>query len=160
MLFRSEVGLAELAGETWITAPGDGCFHECFAAACARAGFAPRTPAQIDTSSAFDLVVGGTAVVLCQGTVRSMVGAVAVPLRGVPLRWQHVIGWDPESPAAGHAAEILGYAAEAYLEIVAQRPRYARWLAGHPELGVPKTVALLPGPGRRGRPAHVDPLIA
>ena len=160
---RDEVGLAELAAEQWITAPGDGCFHECFAAACAREGFAPRSPTEIDSSSAIDLVIGGAAVALAQGTVRSVPGVVALPLRGVPLRWQHLIGWDADGPAAGHAAELFGYAVEAYLEIVGQRPRYARWLAAHPELGVQKTVSLLPGPGRPGRPARAqrdDPMIA
>jgi DNA-binding transcriptional LysR family regulator len=157
---RDEVGLAELAEERWITAPGDGCFHECFAAACARAGFAPKTPTEIDSSSAFDMVAGGMAVVLCQGLVRSVPGAVALPLRGVPLRWRHLLGWDPEGPAALRAAEVYGYAVEAYLEILGQRPRYARWLAGNPELGVPK-VSSLPGtPGRPSRIGRSDPLIA
>ncbi len=160
---RDEVGLAELSGERWITAPGDSCFHECFAAECARVGFAPQTPTEIDASSAFDLVAGGTAVALCQGTVRSVPGAVAVPLAGVPLRWRHLLGWDPESPAARRAAEMYGYAVAAYLEILGQRPRYARWLAGHPELGVPKVVSLIPppgAPGRSGRAGRSDPLIA
>jgi DNA-binding transcriptional LysR family regulator len=168
---RDEVGLGELSGENWISAPGDSCFHECFAAACAREGFAPRTPTEIDTSSAFDLVAGDAAVALCQGTVRSVPGTIAVPLRGVPLRWRHLIGWDAEGPAAAHVAEVFGYAIESYLEIVRQRPRYARWLALHPELGVQKSVSLLPGsglpgpgwpsPGRSARSAgRSDPMIA
>lgn len=160
---RDEVDLAELAEEAWITSPGDSCFHECFAAACARAGFAPRTPTEIDASSAFDLVAAGGAVVLAQGMVRQVPGAVAVPLRGVPLRWRHLLGWDPEAPAAERAAELYGYAVEAYLEVLRQRPRYARWLAAHPELGVQKAVALLPGPrvpGRPGRNGRRDPKIA
>ena len=160
---RDEVGLAELATEQWITAPGDGCFPGCFAAACAREGFAPRSPTEIDASSAFDLVAGGAAVVLCQGTVRSVPGAVAVPLRGVPLGWRHLLGWDPEGPAAARAAELFGYAVEAYLEIVAQRPRYSRWLTGHPELGVQQAVSLLHGPQRPhrpGRPGRGDSMIA
>ncbi|WP_433296138.1 LysR family transcriptional regulator [Actinoplanes sp. CA-030573] len=147
---RDEVGLGELAGEAWITAPGDGCFLECFAAACAREGFAPRSPTSIDASSAFDMVAGGSAVALCQGLVRSAPGTVAVPLRGVPLRWRHLLGWDPDGPAAAHAAEVFGYAVEAYLEIVGQRPRYERWLATQPSLGVQKSVSLLRRPGRAG----------
>jgi DNA-binding transcriptional LysR family regulator len=160
---RDEISLGELSAEAWITAPGDGCFHECFAAACAREGFAPRTPTEIDASSAFDLVAAGGAVALCQGLVRSVPGTIALPLRGVPLRWRHVIGYEPEGTAAAHAAEIFGYAVESYLEIVRQRPRYARWLAAHPELGVPKTVSLLPGLDRAGRLARGgqgDPMIA
>lgn len=157
------IGLAQLAGERWITAPGDGCFHECFAAACAREGFAPHLPTEIDASSAFDLVAGGTAIALCQGTVRNVPGTVAVPLRGVPLRWRHLLGWDPERPAAAQAAEVLGYAVEAYIEIVGRRPRYSRWLAGHPELGVHKTVSPLSGhssPARSHLANRSDPLIA
>jgi hypothetical protein len=73
--------------------------------------------------------------------VRSAPGIVAVPLRGVPLRWRHLLGWDPEGPAARQAAELFGYAVEAYREIVAQRPRYARWLAGHPSLGAAQVSA-------------------
>jgi DNA-binding transcriptional LysR family regulator len=157
---RDEVGLGELAGEQWITAPGDGCFSECFAAACAREGFAPRTPTEIDASSAFDLVAAGGAIALCQGTVRSAPGVVAVALRGVPLRWRHLLGWDPEGPAAGPAAEVFGFATEAYLEIVAQRPRYSRWLESHPHLGVQKAITLLHGPSRPGFLGRGDPMIA
>ena len=133
---RDEVELAELAAERWVTAPGDGCFHECFAAACARAGFAPRAPTELDVGGAFDLVAAGKAVALAQGAVRSMAGVVAVPLTGSPLRWRHLLGWDPESAAARRAAEVAALAADAYLEVVGQRPRYARWLAGNPEFGV------------------------
>jgi DNA-binding transcriptional LysR family regulator len=160
---RDEVELGELAEERWITAPGDGCFLECFAAACSRAGFTPRSPTEIDASSAFDLVAGGTAVVLCQGLVRSVPGAVAVPLTGVPLQWRHLLGWDSDGPAARGAAELFGYAVESYLEIVTQRPRYGRWLAGRAGLGVQKVVSLFPGPGRPGRPGlagRSDPMIA
>ena len=157
---RDDVGLGELAEEQWYTAPGDGCFVDCFAAACAREGFSPRTPTEIDASSVFDLVAAGGAIALCQGVVRSAPGIVAVPLRGVPLRWRHLLGWDPEGPAAGQAAELFGYAVEAYLEIVAQRPRYSRWLDSHPNLGVQKAVTLLHGPSRPGFLGRGDPMIA
>jgi DNA-binding transcriptional LysR family regulator len=160
---RDEVALGELAEEKWITSPGDGCFHECFAAACAREGFAPKTPTEIDASSAFDLVAAGGAIALALGIVRSIPGTVAVPLRGVPLRWRHLLGWDQETPAAGQAGELYGYGVEAYLEVLRQRPRYARWLATHPELGVQKSVSLFPGPGLPDRPGltgRSDPKIA
>ena len=135
---RDEVELGELATERWVTAPGDGCFHECFAAACARAGFAPRSPYELDVGGAFDLVAAGKAVALAQGAVRSVSGVVAVPLSGSPLRWRHLLGWDPESGAARRAAEVASLATEAYLDIVSQRPRYAKWLAGNPAFGVPR----------------------
>ncbi|MFD8591728.1 LysR substrate-binding domain-containing protein [Streptomyces sp. NPDC059637] len=37
-----EVDLAALADEEWACVPGDGCFADCFTAACARSGFTPR----------------------------------------------------------------------------------------------------------------------
>ena len=40
---RPEIALADLAGEQWAVARGDGCFGDCFGAACLRAGFTPRT---------------------------------------------------------------------------------------------------------------------
>jgi DNA-binding transcriptional LysR family regulator len=133
---RAEVELAELATERWVTAPGDGCFNECFAAACARSGFAPRSPYVLDVGGALDMVAAGKAVALAQGAVRSMAGVVAVPLTGSPLRWRHLLGWDPESAAARRAGEVASLAAEAYLDVVGQRPKYAQWLAGNPRFGV------------------------
>jgi len=144
MAGRDEVGLADLAAEQWITAPGDGCFNDCFTAACLRAGFAPLMPYEMDAGGVFDLVTGGRAVALCQGTVRSVPGAVAVPLRGSPLSWRHLLGWDPAGPAAGHAAEVTRLAADAYRDIVRRRPLYAAWQAAHPEFGVAPQVTRSP----------------
>ncbi|MBM2616660.1 LysR family transcriptional regulator [Actinoplanes sp. LDG1-06] len=134
---REEVTLSDLSAERWVSAPGDGCFNECFAAACARAGFTPHFPYEMDAGAVFDLVTSGRAVALCQATVRDVPGAVAVPLRDSPLSWRHLIGWDPSSPAAAHAPDVLARAAASYRDIVTRRPRYARWLAAHPAFGVP-----------------------
>jgi DNA-binding transcriptional LysR family regulator len=133
---RDEVALADLAGEQWVSAPGDGCFTECFAAACLRAGFTPRFPHEMDPGGVFDLVTAGRAVALCQGTVRSVPGAVAVPLRDQPLSWRHLLGWDPAATAAGRVGEVLRAAAAAYTEIVGRRPRYAAWQRTHPSFGL------------------------
>ncbi|MGX6600601.1 LysR substrate-binding domain-containing protein [Micromonosporaceae bacterium Da 78-11] len=133
---RAEVALGELADERWISAPGDGCFHECFAAACARAGFSPRPILERDPSGAFDMVANGSGLVLCQGIVRDIPGAVAMPIADSPLRWRHLLGWDRGSVAARSAPEVYRLAVQAYLEVVGQRHRYANWLAGHPGFGV------------------------
>ena len=133
---RAEVTLADLAGEQWVTAPGDSCFNDCFAAACAREGFAPRPVLQMDVGVCFDLVASGSAVALAQGTVREIPGVAAVPIAGAPLRWRHLLGWDRGAAAAGFAPEVFDLAAEAYLDIVRQRQRYADWLATHPAFGV------------------------
>src|SRR5688572_29474407 len=53
---KDEVELADLGEEQWVAAPGDGCFGDCFAAACARAGFTPRKLYETDVSGGIDLV--------------------------------------------------------------------------------------------------------
>lgn len=140
---RDEVELAEFDGEPWAHAPGDGCFNDCFAAACARAGFTPRHLYEMDVGGCFDMVAAGAAVVLCQGTVRPVPGVVALPLTGSPLRWRHLIGWDPAGPGARFAGEVSVLAVQAYLDVVAQRPRYARWLGANPGFGAQPVVAPL-----------------
>ncbi|CAM5653645.1 hypothetical protein SGRIM128S_09730 [Streptomyces griseomycini] len=56
---RAELDLAELAGEEWACVPGDGCFGDCFTAACARAGFTPRRMYETDTASLVHLATVG-----------------------------------------------------------------------------------------------------
>ncbi|MFI7547330.1 LysR family transcriptional regulator [Actinoplanes sp. NPDC049599] len=138
---RAEAALAEFAGEQWASAPGDGCFTACFATACARAGFTPRPPLEMDVGGCIDLVAAGNAVVLCQGTVRAMPGVVPVALTGSPLRWRHLLGWRPGGPAAAAAGELHGLAVQAYLDVVAQRPRYADWLGTNPGFGAQPVTA-------------------
>jgi DNA-binding transcriptional LysR family regulator len=133
---RPEIGLGELAGDQWVGAPGDGCFRDCFMAACASAGFTPRVPYDLDASGVFDLVASGRAVAIAQGPARPMPGVVGVPVTGSPLGWKHVLGWDLDSPAARHADEVARLSAQAYRETLGQRPRYSAWLAGHPEFGL------------------------
>ncbi|HZN17553.1 MAG TPA: LysR family transcriptional regulator [Micromonosporaceae bacterium] len=132
---RDEVDLADLAEAAWVFAPGDGCFAGCFAAACARAGFTPRTVFQTDLGSAVDLVEAGTAVALCQPTFRPVPGLVPVPMAGTPLRWRQVIGWHPDAPAAAYGDRMLGYALGAYADAVRRSPRYVQWLVRNPRFG-------------------------
>jgi hypothetical protein len=58
-----------------------------------------------------------------------------VPIAGTPLRWRHLLGWHPDSPAARAADDVLIHATAAYLETVERRPEYAGWLRGHPDFG-------------------------
>jgi len=132
---KTEVDLAELATERWANAPGDGCFSDCFAAACARAGFTPSPALETDVSTCLDLVLAGSAVVLAQGTWRPVPGIVLVPLAGTPLTWRHLVGWLPSGVAADASQDVVAHAVAAYHETVDARPRYASWLAGHPGFG-------------------------
>ncbi|HEX2773426.1 MAG TPA: LysR substrate-binding domain-containing protein, partial [Micromonosporaceae bacterium] len=132
---RDEVPLAALADARWVAAPGDGCFADCFAAACARAGFAPRKIYETDVRGCMDLVEAGEGVALCQATFRPMTGLVTRPLAGAPLRWRLLLGWRPDAAADASAATVLGHAHAAYADAVARNPEYAAWLRRHPTFG-------------------------
>lgn len=132
---RDEVDLAELANVHWAAAPGDGCFAECFAAACARAGFAPGPMYETDLRVCIDLVYSRQAVALCQPTFRELPGVQAFPLAGAPLRWRHLLGWHPEAPADAVVDSVQAYAVAAYRDSLRHSPSYARWLARHPRFG-------------------------
>lgn len=131
---RQEVSLADLRDADWAATPGDGCFRDCFTAACAREGFTPTTLYVADAASCVDLVESGTAVALCQAT-RVLPGLVTVPLVGAPLRWNHLIGWRTESPAAALAEAAVATVAAAHADLVARSEVYSAWIQRHGPLG-------------------------
>ncbi|MEU4244178.1 LysR family transcriptional regulator [Actinoplanes sp. NPDC026619] len=140
-----DVDLAELAHEQWAGGTGDGCFADCFAAACARAGFTPRRVLESDVRGCVDMVESGLALGLCQPTFRPPAGLTSRPMRGAPLRWRQVLGWHPESPAARSATKLIEMAEEAYQEVVSRNPLYVEWTKEYPHLGggVPDNMAPL-----------------
>ncbi|WFB06754.1 LysR family transcriptional regulator [Streptomyces sp. LX-29] len=127
-----ELELGALAGESWTDVPGEGCFADCFATACARAGFTPMSVFETDTASCVHLVQVGRAVGLCRATFPPTPGVVTRPLAGAPLSWRHLIGWHPDSPAADTAPAVLGHARTAHADAVRRNEVYARWLAARP----------------------------
>jgi DNA-binding transcriptional LysR family regulator len=131
-----DVDLAELAHEQWVAGTGDGCFSDCFAAACARSGFTPIRVLETDIRGGVDMVESGSALGLCQPTFRPPAGLTHRPMRGAPLRWRYVVGWHPESTAARGAEKLLEMAQEAYVEVAARNPAYLEWRLGYPHLGV------------------------
>jgi DNA-binding transcriptional LysR family regulator len=131
----NDVDLAELATEQWVGGTGDGCFAECFAAACARSGFTPRRVLETDIRGCVDMVESGLALGLCQPTFRPPAALTHRPLRGAPLRWRLVLGWHPDSPAANTATTLMVMAQEAYQEVVSRNPLYVEWIADYPHLG-------------------------
>jgi DNA-binding transcriptional LysR family regulator len=131
----NDVDLAELADEQWAAGTGDGCFADCFAAACARAGFAPKRVLETDIRGVVDMVESGLALGLCQPTFRPPAGLTHRPLAGAPLRWRQVLGWHPDSTAARVAPRLLDMAVAAYQEVVARNPLYIEWMADYPQLG-------------------------
>jgi DNA-binding transcriptional LysR family regulator len=132
-----QIELGDLAHEQWAGNPGDGCLADCFAAACARAGFTPRRVLESDVRGVVDMVESGVAIGICQPTFRPPAGLTHRPLAGAPLRWRQVLGWHPDSPAARVAPGLLELAAEAYQESIARNTRYLAWMADYPRLGGP-----------------------
>jgi hypothetical protein len=132
---RKEVELAELADEQWTVTPGDSCFGDCFATACARAGFTPRTIYETDVATCMHLAKVGRAAALCQGTFQPAEGLRLVPIAGAPLRWRQLFGWHPESSSAAVASSILEHAKAAHSDAVGRSRRYAEWLVDNPGLG-------------------------
>ncbi|MER6470217.1 LysR family transcriptional regulator [Streptomyces collinus] len=126
-----EVELAALAAEDWACVPGDGCFADCFTAACARTGFAPRRMYETDTASCVHLVQVGRAVGLCRASFPTTPGIATRPLAGTPLVWRHVLGWHPATQAPDTAATVLAEARSAHAGTAARSDSYAHWLAGN-----------------------------
>ncbi|MBW1601444.1 LysR family transcriptional regulator [Streptomyces sp. JJ66] len=145
---RTEIALAELAGATWTDVPGDGCFADCFAAACARAGFTPAGVYETDTAACVHLVRVGRAVGLCRATFPPTPGLVTRPLAGTPLSWRHLIGWHPDAASACAgvpAPAVLGHARAAHADAAARSASYTAWLTHHPD-GVRGVPAMPPPP--------------
>ena len=88
-----------------------------------------------DAASCVELVESGTAVALCQPT-RILPGLVTVPLKDVPLRWIHMIGWRPDSVAAGFAGSVRASVEDAHRDLVARSQVYSTWLEHHAEFGI------------------------
>ncbi|MBB5868342.1 DNA-binding transcriptional LysR family regulator [Allocatelliglobosispora scoriae] len=132
---RWEIDLAELSDAQWASMPGDGCFGDCFAAACARSGFSPRTMYEMDFGNAIDVVLAGHAVGLCKATFRRVDGVATVPIAGGPLRWRHLLGWHPRSEAARFAETMHTHAAAAYEESADRNPHYIEWRKAYPQFG-------------------------
>ncbi|WP_306215460.1 LysR family transcriptional regulator [Actinoplanes sp. RD1] len=137
-----DVDLADLAEEKWVAGPGEGCFADCFAAACARAGFTPLRIFETDIRGCVDMAESGVALALCQHAFRPPSGLVTRPLRGAPLRWRQLLGWHPDSPAAQVAPRLLEMAGEAYLDASARNPLYLKWRESYPDLGVEQLAAV------------------
>ncbi|MDG9716973.1 LysR family transcriptional regulator [Streptomyces sp. DH24] len=128
---RPDVDLGELADDAWACVPGDGCFGDCFTAACARAGFAPRRMYETDTASLVHLVQVGRAVGLCRATFPATPGVTTRPLAGTPLLWRHLLGRHPASQPPDLAATVLAQARHAHAAAATRSTGYTDWLASH-----------------------------
>ena len=130
-----EVDLVDLADADWIALPGDGCFADCFAKACARAGFTPRPVQEVDHFSALDLVAAGRS------------GRVVQTDHPHPARGRAGPAGQRAAALAAHARLASGRAgrpagprtgverqAGPQRQAVRRTARYADWLARNPGL--------------------------
>ncbi len=140
---REAVDLSELADAQWVATSGDGCFADCFASVCARAGFTPANVYETDVASCVDLVESGEAIALCQAT-RVIPGLETVPILGTPLRWRHLVGWHPDAAVASFSAALVQSAADAYRDLIDKSARYSAWLKDQSGFGVAPLPSITP----------------
>jgi len=127
---RTEVPLADLAGEQWLTGEGrDVRMRAQFRDACRRAGFAPRRVQRMNSAMLFPLVGQGHAVSLAHALTPERAGVVVRPLAGDPMWVRQRLIWPATSPAAAVAPRLRDALTEAH-EVEAERsPAYRAWLA-------------------------------
>ncbi|WP_432055002.1 LysR substrate-binding domain-containing protein [Streptomyces sp. bgisy022] len=126
---RAELDLAELADAEWAVVPGDGCFGDCFTAACARAGFTPRRMYETDTAALVHLVQVGRALGMCRATFPTTPGIITRPLTGTPLTWRHLLGRHTVAQRDVLATTVLAQARMAHAGVAARSDSYTAWLS-------------------------------
>ena len=110
---REQLGLEELASETWVDTPTGSDARRLLLSACARAGFIPRVAFESDEYLTIQqLVAAGVGVALVPGLARrssSAPGTAGVPLATPVVRRVMAALHPPEfrAPAAGAMLEIL-----------------------------------------------------
>lgn len=111
---RDRIHLAQLAEYDWI-APADkeGGLRQSLRTACERAGFVPRfRHFGADHGTAAAIVGSGTTVGLFPLTSATVPDVVFRPLAGVPLWRRTMLVWQPGSPLAGVATDLVTMASD------------------------------------------------
>ncbi|MGW4473252.1 LysR family transcriptional regulator [Nonomuraea sp. NPDC004354] len=126
---RTEVDLAELAGEQWVLPPSDGMgWPEHLLEACTAAGFSPRARYQmVEAGVRRELVGAGHAVSACQALYDAGPAVTVLPLRGNPLWMRHVLLWRSAGPVAAQSASVLAAAVAAHRAVAARSVPYRAW---------------------------------
>lgn len=111
---RDRISLAHLAEYDWI-APADkaGGLRQSLRTACERAGFVPRfRHFGADHGTAATIVGSGTTVGLFPMASASVPGVVFRPLADEPLWCRTMLIWQPGSPLAGVATDVVTMASD------------------------------------------------
>ncbi len=129
---RTEVALADLAGDSWFITPDDGAgWPGVLYAACEAAGFTPAMVHEFlgDRLQLQNMIADGLGVSLVQATTRPIPGVVVRPLAGTPLWCRYLLAWRRESVADEVVATLYGAACASYRELIARVPHFQAWAA-------------------------------
>ncbi|MEV4313971.1 LysR family transcriptional regulator [Actinocrispum sp. NPDC049592] len=131
LLVETEVGLAELAAESWVMPhPDDSGMNEFFAAACRAAGFEQRiTDFTTESHVAFALTASGRVICPLYPIGANRDGLVTLPLAGNPLFRRIVLAWRAGWAEAAMVDELCARIGKGYRELVAGAPVHAGWWA-------------------------------
>lgn len=128
---RSEVELAELAGEKWILWPErEQRCAENLRLACAGAGFEPHVAHWLDIEANLDAIHRGHGVTIARpGTPDTNLVAIR-PLRGSPIIYRDLLAWPDGGIVAPFGPELVTAAARSTWNRMTAEPAHAAWLAG------------------------------
>jgi DNA-binding transcriptional LysR family regulator len=129
---RHEVGLTELADESWIL-PDDADVRcaEYLRQICDQVGMTPKIAYRVTSQVARDLISRGLAIGLFQPTAPASDGVIFRPLTGSPAELRHIIAVRAGSPVARYGAELAEAARTSYWAHAARSAVYRDWLAQH-----------------------------
>jgi DNA-binding transcriptional LysR family regulator len=125
---RSEVDLADLAGEAWVGPPGaeDGSLTT-LRAACRAAGFVPRIRFEVPSGAGRQLIAAGKAVQLVEPTSQGGPGVAVRPLAGSPMRMRLVFCWRRERLTWSQASRVFTEVLGAYADQALASPVFRPW---------------------------------
>ncbi|CCH27957.1 LysR family transcriptional regulator [Actinosynnema sp. NPDC047251] len=131
---RTEIDLADLAGETWGAAStARDHFGDHLTEVCLRAGFTPDIRI-MDATEALQAAELGRAVLPVMPGSRSRSGVAVVPLAGAPLWMATTLFWRTGGVLRPADVDRLWTGlVEAQHQVVQRPPVYRAWLHRHPE---------------------------
>ncbi|WP_370947691.1 LysR family transcriptional regulator [Amycolatopsis sp. cg5] len=126
---RGEIGLGELADETWVMPePDDSGMNEFFSTVCADNGFEQRVAHLTnDSHIAFALTAAGAVCPLYPIGFSPRQGLATIPLAGNPFYRELVLAWRTDSLIAPQIGRLRERVGQGYLELVGDTPVYSAW---------------------------------